>query len=51
MIRYLNLLKGKMMTDDDDDFQLQDPIRVDQTDDGATYSNDKKLKAIGILGE
>ncbi len=38
------------MTDDDDDFQLQDPIRVDQTDDGATYSNDKKLKAIGILG-
>jgi len=35
----------------DDDFQLQDPNRVDQTDDGATYSNDKKLNAIGILGD
>jgi hypothetical protein len=35
----------------DDDFQLHDPNRVDQTDDGATYSNDKKLNAFGILDD
>jgi hypothetical protein len=33
----------------DDDFQLHDPNRVDQTDDGATYSNDKKLNTFGSL--
>jgi hypothetical protein len=33
----------------EDDFQLHDPNRIDQTDDGATYSNDKKFNAFGIL--
>jgi hypothetical protein len=33
----------------EDDFQLHDPNRIDQTDDGATYSNDQKFNAFGFL--
>ncbi len=35
----------------EDDFQLHDPNRIDQTDDGATYSNDKKHNAFGFLDD